>query len=54
MNETHKHIATGDVYVMGSFQRRNVGRTTGAFPLTLLETIKLTKDDWKNKIEVLL
>ena len=55
MKGTHKHTMHGDVgYVMVSFQRRKVGRTTETFPLTLLETIKLTKPDWKDKIEVIL
>jgi len=54
MKGTHRRIEPGDVvYVIVSFQRRKVGRTTEAFPLTLLETIKLTKHDWKDKIEAI-
>lgn len=54
MKGTNRRTEAGDVvYVMVSFQRRKVGRTTEAFPLTLLDTIKLTKHDWKDKIEVI-
>ena len=54
MKVTHRHTEHGDAYVMLSFQRKKVGRTSEAFPLTLLETIKLIKHDWKDKIEVIL
>jgi len=53
MKGTQRHTEPGDVYVIVSFQKRKVGRTTEASPLTLLETIKLTKHDWKDKIEVI-